>query len=72
MTLINYEINVILTLSETCVISYSTRAATFGIFDKKPDVPVITLSIQDNRKLLQQLKSGVMQAISWNKCQSKV
>ena len=33
-------------------------------------VPVVTLSTQDNAKLLQQLKSGFKRTISWNKYQS--
>ena len=34
-------------------------------------VPVVTLSTQDNAKLLQQLKSGFKRTINWNKYQSK-
>ena len=33
-------------------------------------VPVVTLSIQDNAKLLQPLKSGFRKTINWNKYQS--
>ena len=33
-------------------------------------VPVVTLSTQDNAKLLQQLKSGFKRTINWNKYQS--
>ena len=40
---------------------------TFAITDRKLYVPVITLSQQDNAKLLQQLKSGFKRVISWNK-----
>ena len=35
-------------------------------------VPVITLSTQDNEKLLQQLKSGFKSTINWNIYQSKL
>ena len=35
-------------------------------------VPVVTLSTQDNAKLLQQLKLVFKRTINWNKCQSKV
>ena len=35
-------------------------------------VPVVTLSTQDNAKLLQQLKSGFKRTIDWNKYQSKI
>ena len=34
-------------------------------------VPVVTLSTQDNSKLLQQLKAGFKRTINWNKYQSK-
>ena len=33
-------------------------------------VPVVTLSTQDNAKLLQQLKSGFKRTINWDKYQS--
>ena len=34
-------------------------------------VPVVTLSTQNNQKLLQQLKSGIKRTINWNKYISK-
>ena len=34
-------------------------------------VPVVTLSTQNNQKLLQQLKSGIKRTINWNKYTSK-
>ena len=48
----------VLTLSSTCVITNSTGAGTFAVADTKLSVSVITFSIQDNARLLQQLKSG--------------
>ena len=36
-----------------------------------PYVPVVTLSTQDNAKLLPQLKSGLKRKISWNKYLAK-
>ena len=54
MPLINCEINLILTWSSTCAITNSTGARTFEITDTKLYVPVVTLSTQDNSKLLQQ------------------
>ena len=45
---------------------------TFTITDTKLCVPVVTLSTQDNARLLQQLKSGFKRTINWNKYQSKV
>ena len=40
------------------------------ITDKNLYVPFVTLSTQDNTKLLEQLKSVFKRAISWNKYQS--
>ena len=70
MPLINCEINLILTWSSTCVITNSTGAGIFAKTDKKLFVPVVTLSTQDNAKLLQQLKSGFKRTINWNKYKS--
>ena len=53
MPLFNCEVNLILTWSSTCVITNSTGAGTFAITDTKLYVPVVTLSTQDNAKLLQ-------------------
>ena len=66
MPLINCEVNLILTWSSTYVITNSTGAGTFEITDTKLYVPVVTLSTQDNSKLLQQSKSGFKSVISWN------
>ena len=74
MTLINCEVNLILTWSRNCIIVSSDDAdqnATFAITDTKLYIPVITLSQQDNAKLSQQLKSGFIIVINWNKYLSK-
>ena len=71
MPLINCEVCLILTWSSTCVITNSTGEGTFEITDTKLYVPVVTLSTQDNAKLLQQLKSGFKRVINWNKYLSK-
>ena len=59
MTLINSEIELFLTWSENCVI-ISTNVAnqnpTFTITETTLHVPLVTLSTQDNAKLLPQLK----------------
>ena len=60
-----------LTWSPTCVITNSTGAGTFEITDTKLYVPVVTLPIKENAKLLQQLKSGFKRIINWNKYLSK-
>ena len=70
MLLINCEVNLILTWSSTCVITTSAGAGRFKITDTKLYIPVVTLSTQDNAKLLQQLKSGFKRTINWNKYES--
>ena len=72
--LINCELNLILAWSENCAIVYTNFAnqgATFEITETNLYVPVVTLSTQDNAKLLSQLKSGFKRTISWNKYLSK-
>ena len=59
MLIINCEINVILTLN-----SVANQDATVAITDGKLYVPVVTLSTQDNVKLLDQLKSGFKRTIN--------
>ena len=68
--LINCEVNLILAWSSTYVITNSTGAGRFTIIDTKLYVLVVTLSTQNNTKLLQQLKSGFKRTINWNKYQS--
>ena len=70
MVLINCEVNLILTWSKDCVITNSTGAVKFKTTERKIYVPVVTLSTQDNVKLLQQLKSGFTRTINWNKYES--
>ena len=74
MPLINGKINLILTWSTNCVFvstSVTNQNATFEITDTKLYVPVVTLSTQDNFKLLQQLNSGFKRVINWNRYISK-
>ena len=74
MPLINCEVELILTWSAGCVIIYTDVAdqvPTFTITETNLYVPVVTLSTQDNAKLLPQLKSGFKRTISWNKYLSK-
>ena len=74
MPLINCEVNLILAWSSTCVIVSTDNAnqdATFTINNTRLYVHVVTLSTQENAKLLQQLKSGFKRVINWNKYLSK-
>ena len=72
MPLINCEVNLILTWSKTCIISSAIGETKFAITETKLYVPVVTLSTQDNAKLLQQLKSGFKRTINWNKYESNI
>ena len=49
----------------------ANQGATFAITETKLYIPVVTLSAQDNAKLLQQLKSGFNRIFNWNKYLSK-
>ena len=72
--LINCEVNLVLTWSANCVIvstNIANQNTTFAITDTKLYVPAVTLSTQDNAKLLQQLKSGFKRVINWNRYLSK-
>ena len=71
MPLINCEVNLMLLYLKTCVITNSNGAGTFAITDTKIYVPVVTLSTQENAKLLQLLKLGFERVINWNKYLSK-
>ena len=42
---------------------------TIAVTDTTLYVLVVTLSTQNNAKLLKQLKSGLKRTINWNKCQ---
>ena len=46
--------------------------ATFKITDTKLFVPIVTLSKENDIKLLEQLKSGFKTTIKWNKCKSQM
>ena len=90
MSLINCEINLILTWSEYCVItSKVTRHANpnanpavaaiinptnveFKVTDTKLYVPAVTLSTENDKKLLEKLKAGFKRTIKWNKYRSEM
>ena len=46
--------------------------ATFKIKDTKLYVPVVTLSAENDNKLLEQLKTGFKRTITWNKYRSEM
>ena len=70
MPLINCEVELILTWSAGCVIIYTdvvNQNPAFTITETNLYVPAVTLSTEDNSKLLPQLKSGFKKSISLNK-----
>ena len=75
MILINCETTLYVNWSENCVILTTNVAAqttTFSITDTNLYVPVVTLSTQDNAKVLEQLISGFKRILNWNKFQTKI
>ena len=82
MPLIHCEVSLTLTWSVNCVITSmekrrrgrnrdkSSTNGTLKIKDTKLYVSVVTLSAQDDNKLLEQLKASFKRTIKWNKYRS--
>ena len=69
MPIINCEISRQLKWSKNCILVAGVAADQnpyFEILDTKLYIPVVTLSTQDNIKLLKQLESGFKRTIHWN------
>ena len=71
MPLINCEVELILNWSANCDIIYTNITNQVPITETNLYVPVVTLSTENNEKLLPQLKSGFKIKISWNKYLAK-
>ena len=83
--LINCEVEIILTWKKNCVLVDMTRinaqgdnpaivppkGLEFQITDTELYVPVVTLSEENDIKLLEKLKSGFKRTIKWNKYRSQ-
>ena len=70
MPLINCEIELILDWSADCVIIYTdvdNEVPTLTTTETNLYAPVVTLSTEDNSKLLPQLKNAFKRTITWNK-----
>ena len=65
--LINCKDELSLKWIENCILSSAGTAATFKITDAKLYVPIVTLSSEDNVKLLKLLNEGFKRSIYWNK-----
>ena len=64
-----------LTWSKNCFLVAEIAAnqePTFTITDTKLYVPAVTLSTQDNVKLLKELDSDFKRIVNWNKYKSKI
>ena len=86
ISLTNCEVSLILTWSENCVLTdIKTRTArgarpainaptnaTFKITDVQLYVPVVTMSTENDKALLEQLTTGFKRTIKWNKYRSEV
>ena len=85
--LINCEITLVLSWYKECVLVgrahrgppaaapafiTSPENAKFEITDCKLHVPIVTLSTENDNKLLEQLKSGFKRSIKWNKYMSQM
>ena len=77
MPLINCKVELSLKWIENCVLTSAAigananatgaDSATFKITDAKLYVPVVTLSAEDNVKLVKQLNEGFKRPVYWNK-----
>ena len=66
MPLINYKVELSLNWIERCLLTVA-NTATFKIIDAKLYVPVVTLSAEDNKKLLKLLGEGFKRPVYWSK-----
>ena len=71
MPLINCKIKLNLTWKKECVLSSNDGNAVFIINDTKLYVPVVTLSKEDNKDLIEQQNKGFQRSIYWNKYKTK-
>ena len=67
MPLINYKVEFSLGWYEEFILSSVGTAATFTITDAKLYVPIVTLRIEDNKKLSKLLNEEFKGSIYWNK-----
>ena len=84
ITLINCEITLVLSWYKECVLvgrayrgppaaaTNSPTSAKFEITDCKLYVPIVTLSAENDNRLLEQIKSGFRRTIKWNKNMSQM
>ena len=71
MPLINCKIKLNLTWKKECALSTDAGEAVFIINDTKLDVPVVTLSKEDNKDFIEQQNKGFQRSIYWNEYKTK-
>ena len=71
MPLINCKIKLNLTWKKECVLSTDNGNAVFIINDTKKNVPVVTLSKEDNKDFIEQQNKGFQRSIYWNEYKTK-
>ena len=71
MPLINCKIKLNLTWKKECVLSTDDGNAVFIVNDTKMYVPVITLSKEDKKDLIDQQNKGFQRSIYWNEYKTK-
>ena len=71
MPLINCKIKLNLTWKKECVLSTDNGNAAFIINDTKMYIPVVTLSKEDNKDLIEQQNKGFQRSIYWNEYKTK-
>ena len=73
--MINYEIELDLSWAKDCVLikqNNNIASVNFAINSTKLYVPVLIFSINDNVKLLENIKQGFKRTIFWNKYRSEI
>ena len=71
MLLINCKIKLDLTWKKEFVLSIGVSEAVFIVNDTKLNVPVVTLSKEDNKDFIEQQNKGFQRSIYWNKYKTK-
>ena len=82
--LINCDVELILTWTKNCILAYTKvnegvnlaivapSSATVKITNTKLYVPAVSLSKENNAKLLEKLKSGFKRTIKWKNCRPQI
>ena len=72
MILLTCKIHLELRWTKKCIMSNIVTATTFQITSTKLYVPVVTLPIKQNSKLIKQISKGFKRSIFWNEYESKI